>query len=150
FHRLLDRPAGPAGFQATSERVGEFLVEKGTFSSDRSTRVPYVLVKPAAAAGRLPAIIVLHGTGGRKEGMRTTLDDLAKRGYLALAIDARYHGERVAGGARGSQEYQEAILRAWREPDAAEQEHPLYYDTVYDIWRTVDRLGERADVDAGR
>src|SRR5207249_1362269 len=100
--------------------------------------------------GRLPAVIVLHGTGGRKEGMRPTLDDLARRGFLAIAIDARYHGERVAGGAHGSQEYQEAILRAWHEKDAAAQEHPFYYDTVYDVWRTVDRLRERPGVDGER
>src|SRR5207249_4048259 len=62
----------------------------------------------------------------------------------------RGHGERVPGGAHGSREYQEAILRAWHEPDPARQEHPFYYDTVYDVWRTVDRLGEREDVDAER
>jgi dienelactone hydrolase len=150
FHRLLDRPAGPAGFKSTTERAGDFIIEKGTYHSDAPSIVPYLLVKPSATAGRLPAVIVLHGTGGRKEGMRATLDDLAKRGFLALAFDARYHGERVPGGAHGSQEYQDAILRAWREKDPARQEHPLYYDTVYDVWRTMDRLRERADVDPDR
>jgi dienelactone hydrolase len=150
FHQLLDRPAGPPGFQASCERAGSLAVEKGIFASDAATRVPYLLLKPAAASGRLPAVIVLHGTGGSKEGMRATLEDLARRGLLAIAIDARYHGDRIPGGAHGRQEYEDAILRVWREPGPAQQEHPLYWDTVYDVWRTVDRLGERADVDPAR
>ena len=54
------------------------------------------------------------------------------------------------GRAHRSQEYQDAIIRAWREKNPSQQEHPLYYDTVYDLWRAVDYLGSRSDVDPTR
>jgi pimeloyl-ACP methyl ester carboxylesterase len=93
-------------------------------------------------------VIVLHGTGGTKDGMRGTLVELAKRGMIGVAIDARYHGER-AGVKGGAEAYNAAILRAWRaKPE--EQEHPFYYDTVWDLWRLVDWLVTREDVDPAR
>jgi hypothetical protein len=67
---------------------------------------------------------------------------------IGVAIDARYHGER-SGGAKGASAYVEAITRAWRaKPE--EMEHPFYYDTVWDLWRTVDWLVSRPDVDPKR
>ena len=72
-----------------------------------------LLVKPAKAEGKLPAVIVLHGTGGNKDGQKNWLTDLAKKGIIGVAIDARYHGER-AGGAKGAKAYNEAIVRAWK------------------------------------
>jgi dienelactone hydrolase len=106
-------------------------------------------VRPEKAEGRLPAVIVLHGTGGTKEGQKAFLVELAKRGILGVAIDARYHGER-AGGQKGAAAYNEAIVRAWREKDTAKQEHPFYYDTCWDLWKTVDYLRTRSDVDGER
>jgi dienelactone hydrolase len=132
------------------EREDEFTVERGRFESEKERLVPFLLYRPKSTAGRMPAVIVLHGTGGNKEGMAETLRELARRGMLTIAIDARYHGARVPGGAHGSQEYNEAILRAYREPDPKRQEHPFYYDTVYDLWRTVDYLQSRPDVDGDR
>ena len=150
LHGLLDRPqvALAPRVQATTE--GAFVVERGEFRSDARTVVPFLVYKPAAVKGRLPAVVVLHGTGGRKDDMAGVLRDLAGRGFVAIAIDARYHGERVSGGAHGSTEYQEAITRAWRETNPARQEHPFYYDTVYDLWRTADYLQSRRDVDPAR
>jgi dienelactone hydrolase len=150
FHALLDRPAVPLAPVVSRTAGGAFVLEHGRFTSEPGQQVPFLIVRPARAAGRLPAVIVLHGTGGDKEGMRGTCQDLAGRGMLAMAIDARYHGERVAGGAHGSDEYQAAILRAWREPGPRAREHPWFYDTVYDLWRTVDHLQSRDDVDARR
>ncbi len=151
FHALLERPRVPLRPALTSETEGGFTVERGHFDSEKQQSVPFLAYRStAAAAGRLPAVIVLHGTGGSKEGERGTLRDLARRGMLAIAIDARYHGERISGGAHGAQEYNEAILRAYREAVPKRQEHPFYYDTVYDLWRTVDYLQSRADVDGRR
>jgi dienelactone hydrolase len=92
-------------------------------------------------------VVVLHGTGGTKEDMRPWLLHLAKRGMMGVAIDARYHGER-AGGAKGAEAYNEAIVRAWKAKEA--QEHPFYYDTCWDLWRLADYLETRDDVDADR
>src|SRR5205085_11830097 len=71
---------------------------------------------------------------------------LADKGFLAVAIDARYHGARTKAG-KGSTEYQQAILRAWREPG---REHPFFFDTVWDVMRLIDYLQTRDDVDARR
>jgi dienelactone hydrolase len=70
---------------------------------------------------------------------------LATNGFIAVAIDGRYHGERTKAG-KGSAEYQEAIVRAWE----GSGEHPFFYDTVWDVVRLVDYLETRDDVDAKR
>ncbi len=90
-------------------------------------------------------MILLHGTCDTKEDMYDIGTRLAARGLMAIAIDGRYHGERGSCKA-----YNDAIVRAWREKDPARQKHPLYYDTVYDVWRTVDYLRTREDVDPDR
>ena len=70
-------------------------------------RVPVLFVRPASE-GRYPVVIVLHGTGGSKEGVKSWLNDFAHRGIMGVAIDARYHGDR-AGGTKGSAAYVAAI-----------------------------------------
>jgi pimeloyl-ACP methyl ester carboxylesterase len=66
-----------------------------------------------------------------------------------VAIDARYHGER-SGGAKGAAAYNEAIVRAWKTKAGAAMEHPFYYDTCWDLWRTADYLATRPDIDADK
>src|SRR5207248_93624 len=133
-----------------SSNDGNLITIRGTFRADENEAVPFVMVRPRSSKGRLPAVILLHGTGGSKAGMEPLARELAEMGFLAMAIDARYHGERVTGGAHGAQEYNDAIIRSWQNTDPKTQEHPFYYDTVYDLWRTVDYLVTRADVDPKR
>ncbi len=155
FKKLLDRPIVPLDPRAEPEEKADGLItEKLTFASEKRAdgkeeRVPVLLVRPAQASKRLPAVIVLHGTGGNKEGVRDWLTALAKKGIVGVAIDARYHGAR-ANGAKGATAYNEAITRAWQTKPGQAQEHPFYYDTCWDLWRTVDYLVTRADIDADR
>jgi dienelactone hydrolase len=156
FKKLLDRPAVPLDVKTLARRADKAgFVEEVTFVSEKQPdgkeeRVPVLLVVPEHAKGkRLPAAIVLHGTGGSKEGVRSWLDELAGRGVIGVAIDARYHGARVPG-VKGSAAYNEAIARAWRTKPGEPQEHPFYFDTCYDLWRTVDYLRSRDDVDPER
>jgi dienelactone hydrolase len=155
FLKQLDRPRVPFDVQATPIETNDGLVtEHFTFASERKAsgdieRVPVLLVRPEKVEGRLPAVIVLHGTGGNKDSQRSWLVDLAKRGIIGVAIDARYHGER-SGGKKGAEAYVEAIARAWKAPSGQPQEHPFYFDTCWDLWRLVDYLVTRDDVDAGR
>src|SRR5262245_42198035 len=156
FLKQLDRPKVPLDVKAevadpdkdglTSERVS-FATEKR--ADGRIERVPTIVVRPAGSDGRRPAVIVLHGTGGTKDRMKPWLVDLARRGIIGVAIDARYHGDR-AGGAQGSTAYVKAITQAWKAKPGEPQEHPFYYDTCWDLWRTVDYLRERPDVDPER
>src|SRR4029079_18109654 len=36
-----------------------------------------------------------------------------------------------------------AIVRAWKAPAGEPHEHPFYFDTCWDIWRTIDYLQTR-------
>jgi dienelactone hydrolase len=155
FETLLDRPKVPLDprLRDTSHPDG-LIVETLDFASEKHAdgsleRVPALIVHPQASNGKRPAVIVLHGTGGNKEGMRSWLDELAHRGFVAVAIDARYHGDR-SGGLPGAEAYQAAIRAAWKTPDGEPHEHPFYYDTCWDLWRLVDYLQTRDDVDPER
>ena len=158
FKKLLDRPRVPLDVKILSAKglndgsTHEFL----TFVSEKKPdgtleRVPTFIKTPANAKGKLPAVIVLHGTGGsiNNAGVMSFIDDLARRNIIGIAIDARYHGDR-AGGAKGAAAYNQAILKAWKTKPRAPMEHPFYYDTVYDLWRLVDYLETRDDIDTKR
>ncbi len=151
--RLLERPKVALDPRFTVKTLGESdraSVEEGTFVSEPGKRVPALVVKSAALSGRRPAIVVLHGTGRTKEGMRDWLDGFASRGYVTMAIDARYHGAWIAGGAHGSQEYNDAAIAAWRSKPGAPREYPFWYDSAWDVVRAVDYLVSRSDVDPER
>ena len=146
FLRLIDRPPVPLAPQVDELPGTNGLAQfHFSFASDQDQRVPGLLLKPAKAVGRLPAVIALHGTGGTKSNMLSLCRKLTAKGFIAVAIDGRYHGERTKAG-KGAAEYEEAIVRAWRNP----HEHPLYYDTVRDVMRLVDYLATRRDVDPKR
>jgi len=150
FLKLLDRPRVDPKPDFTSEAEGDLTVQRGAFFSEPNEKVPTVIVKQTGRSGRLPVVVSLHGTGGNKDSRADLLRQLARRGYLAVAIDARYHGDRVPGGADGSRQYNEAVIAAWRAKPGAKREYPFWYDTAYDLWRTVDYLVTREDVDSGR
>jgi len=152
FLKMLDRPKVLLDTKVVSEKeVKGFTEQKLTIATEKKSdgtmeRMPALILKPSSAKGKIPAVIMLHGTGGSKEQMRPWLEEFAGRGWLAVAIDARYHGDR-ANGKKGSDAYNEAITKAWRTPKDQPQEHPFYYDTVWDLWRLVDYLNTRPDVD---
>jgi len=143
FLKLIDRPR-----VALDPKVEEMLVYNAlpyshfSFASDAAQRVGGFIVTPLGAHDRRPVVIALHGTGGSKSDMLPLCRQLAARGFIAVAIDGRYHGERSP--AKGA--YDNAILRAWHQPG----EHPFFYDTVWDVMRLVDYLGTRDDVDPKR
>ena len=151
FRKLLDRPKVPLDVQTQGSKPGPidgWTLETLDFASEKKAdgsieRVPTIVSRPTKSDGRRPIVIVLHGTGGSAESQIGFLKELAAEGILGVAIDARYHGKR-AGGAKGAMAYNFAISRAWK----SGKEHPFYYDTVWDLWRLVDYLETRPDVDA--
>jgi len=156
FRKLLERPLVPADPRPVSRRsengraIEDLTIATDTKGDGTPERVPIRLVTPAAAPpSRLPTIIVLHGTGGSRDSVKDWLTAFADHGFLAVAIDARYHGDR-AGGQRGKAAYEAAALGAWRAKSGERQEHPWFYDTCWDLWRTVDYLRTRPDVDPER
>jgi len=146
FLRLIDRPRAPLAPEAQELGAIDGLAQTHfTFAADAEQRVPGILVKQAKSVGRRPVVVALHGTGGNKESQLALLKELAGLGFIAVAIDGRYHGERTKAG-KGSAEYSESILRAYR----TGREHPFLYDTVWDVLRLIDYLETRGDVDAKR
>jgi dienelactone hydrolase len=117
------------------------------YSADAGERVPGYLLLPDAKAyrGRRPVVIALHGTGGNKDEMADIVLKAARAGFVGVAIDGRFHGERTRAG-QGSAEYNAAIAEAFRSGKG----HPFYYDTSWDVMRLVDYLVTRKDVDAAR
>ena len=148
FLKLIDRPLVALEPTQSPPVITDGMVELAfSFATEAGQRVPGILVKSPGAAGRRPVVIALHGTGGNKEGQRPLLRELAAAGFVSIAIDGRYHGERAKGGkAVRSAEYVAAILGAFR----TGREHPFFFDTVWDVMRLIDYLGTRDDVDSRR
>jgi len=147
---VIDRPR-----VALAPELAEMPVVEGLrkfhlwFSSDATERVPGYLLLPDAAKfkGKRPVVIALHGTGGNKDNGQIAEIVLraARAGFIGVAIDGRFHGERTQAGS-GAAEYNEAIARAFK----SGQGHPLYYDTTWDVMRLLDYLATRKDVDPAR
>lgn len=146
FDQLIARPRVPLAPAAEEIPNTNGLVQlKFSFATEAGQRVPGILLKQPDATDRRPVVIALHGTGGSKANMLALCRKLATNGFVAVAIDGRYHGERITTG-KGTEQYFAAIARAWE----SSKEHPLYYDTVWDVQRLVDYLQTRDDVDPKR
>ena len=153
FRALLKKPKPSFNPSITAIATDSVLIEKGFIYSEKTEKVPLIMYKPVGMSkSRLPVVIVLHGTGGTKDdaAIKDLLYRLTKVGIIGIAIDARYHGERVAGGDRSSKAYVDAITRAWKDTGSAHREHPFFLDTVSDLWTLVDWLASRPDIDANR
>ena len=148
FLKLIDRPrVEPAPEIGEPKEDGEFKIVHFTYLSEANERVPGIALHlTAPPSPRLPCVIVMHGTGGKKENELGLLKQIATRGGLGIAIDARYHGER-AGGLPGTDAYNAAILKRFK---GEAKNFPQYWDTVWDAMRLIDILSAREDVDASR
>lgn len=152
FLQLIDRPRVALAPEESAPVTRDSLTETAfSFATEDGQRVPGIIVKAVrpdeASAIRRPAVIVLHGTGGNKEGQRTFLGRLARSGFVAVAIDGRCHGARAPGGREArSKDYVDAILRTFR----TGREHPFFFDTAWDVLRLLDYLETRADIDPRR
>ncbi len=148
FLKLIDRPRVALAAEASAPTAKDGLAEIAfTYATEAGQRVPGILIKSAASTGRRPVVISLHGTGGNKESQRAYLSELARAGFVGIAIDGRYHGARTKAGKEAkSTEYVDAILRTFR----TGKELPFFYDTAWDVMRLIDYLETRDDIDARR
>jgi len=169
----------------------DFPVEVVRFSTHPAIEVPAIVTKPAESGGPWPAVVLLHDMGGlqlygkekvapgRKEHAllrqhrqryysgRILAIELARRGYLTIAIDAAMFGERG---------YLEGIeMDRFRRmlPDLTDEQWHHYNEqmrygrevidrhlrvlgrtlaglVIWDDIRTVDYLTSRSDVDPTR
>lgn len=152
FRALLQRQAVAPRPSFAAMKNDSVLTEQGSIYTEATEKMPVVIYKPLRAPKqKLPVVICLHGTGGSKDNadMRNLLYRFTKAGFMAVSIDGRYHGER-ANAAAGHNSYVEAIIKAWQNTDSTQQTHPFFFDTVYDLWKLVDYLAARNDVDTAR
>ena len=141
FLKIIERPRVPLDPELRAGRASRGLIAtQFTFAAEAHERVPGIIIRPEKAAGRRPVVILLHGTGDSKEGLLDLAGEFVSRGFVAVTIDGRYHGERSKTG------YDDAILRAY----ITGKEHPFLYDTVWDVMRLIDYLETRDDVDPKR
>lgn len=139
FIAAFNRPRAPlAPEPGPVETRAGLRHERVTVASEPGVRVPLLVVRQEGGERR-PAVVCLHGLGGRKEGMLPFLEPLARAGHVAVALDARYHGDRAG-------DVQEAMAVAFR----TGKEHPYLWDTTWDTWRVLDYLQTRADVQGDR
>lgn len=153
FKNLLARPATTPRPYSIIAKNDSVLIEKGYFYSEETEQVPFLINKPVASKSKkFPVIIVLHGTGGSKDNqdIKDLLYHFSKLGFMSIAIDARFHGERAGINNKNNQRYTDAIIEAWENKDPKKQTHPFFYDTVYDLWKLTDYLITRTDVEPTR
>ncbi|XP_048436290.1 putative esterase YitV [Pyrus x bretschneideri] len=106
-------------------------------------RLPVLILSmKESCTQKRPAVVFLHSTNKNKEWLRPLLEAYASRGYVAIAIDSRYHGER----ARNISTYQVALVSAWERGDTM----PFLFDTVWDLIKLADYLTQREDIDPTR
>jgi dienelactone hydrolase len=146
FLKMIDRPRVPLAAEIAGKGVTDGIEHLSfTYAADASQRVPGLLFRPAGSKVKLPVVIVLHGTGGTRQSQAPLLQTLAGKGFVAIAIDGRYHGERSTHGT-GSADYQAAMLRTYQ----TGKEHPFLYDTVWDTMRLIDYIETLPGADAAR
>lgn len=160
FLKLLDRPKVDPDVKTTRFTVRDGLqLAWLTLATEKNAdgsieRMPFLMVTPVPDPNGMmvvkrPLVIVMHGTGGNKDAMLPWLLPFANQGLAAIAIDARYHGDR-AGGGKGKDAYVAAITKAWKTPAGQPQEHPFYYDTCCDLWRLIDWAVSTGHIDPDR
>jgi dienelactone hydrolase len=145
---MVERPRVALAAETQPRKdAGFYRAEQFSFASEPGERVPGIFLTSARATDRRPVVILLHGTGSRKEEFLALMRTLADRGLASVAIDARHHGARIStpSGADNAQ-YYAAMLETYRTGKG----HPYLYDTVWDVMRLIDYLGTRIDVDPKR
>ncbi|XP_057960042.1 uncharacterized protein LOC131152279 [Malania oleifera] len=132
--------------KANIENFKDLLQEENLYlitEAGQQGRLPVLILSMKECSHqRRPAIVFLHSTHKCKEWLRPLLEAYASRGYIAIAIDSRYHGER----ATNKTTYQEALVSAWKKGDTM----PFIFDTVWDLIKLADHLVQREDIDPAR
>jgi dienelactone hydrolase len=105
------RPSPPKVRTVATEKKEGYTVEKFVFPNGVDSEVPGYLAIPDQPKGRRPAILAMHGHGSSKDnifGVAPSSQDvaalLARRGYVVLAIDNYFGGERKGTGPAGEME----------------------------------------------
>ncbi len=110
------------------------------YDSAHDQRVSAIIAVPKNVAGPMPAVLLMHGSGGDKDVnyIHGLSEGLVQRGFITLSIDAQYRGDRVRPG-RVNDIKPDSFT--WRD---------AWVQTVIDLRRAVDYLETRPEVDKSR
>ncbi|GAV90264.1 Abhydrolase_6 domain-containing protein [Cephalotus follicularis] len=131
--------------KANVENLKELLKEENLYlytEAGEQGRLPLLILSMKGSDQKKPAVVFLHSTNKCKEWLRPLLEAYASRGYVAIAIDSRYHGER----ATSKTTYRDALVSSWKSGDTM----PFIFDTVWDLIKLGDYLTQREDIDPTR
>ncbi|TKY74572.1 putative esterase YitV [Spatholobus suberectus] len=133
--------------KADIENLEELLEEENLYlniEEGEQGRLPLLILKlkESGRQSKRPAVVFLHSTNKYKEVLRPVLKAYASRGYIAISVDSRYHGER----ATSTTTYRDALISAWKTGVTM----PFIYDTVWDLFKLADYLTQREDIDPSR
>ena len=151
LRRILGMPLGRCELAPESrgavERDG-VVIEKWIWTSEPGSRVPCALYRPAASAGRMPAVVLTCGHGGSKSQWQYVYAGqlYAKMGLACLVLDPIGEEERHIAGGIGTRAHDPEPVH-----DCADQAGRLIMGKlVFDTVRGIDFLESRDDIDAGR
>ena len=83
-----DHPYGVVGFQSFNAKSGKDFVDGGVNAIRQTTGGTMVLPDSASAENKVPAMVILHGSGGDWSGRSVNLAmELARMGVAGLAVD---------------------------------------------------------------
>ncbi|MCZ6680807.1 MAG: alpha/beta fold hydrolase [Candidatus Poribacteria bacterium] len=131
----------------------DYIREKVVFNGIRDSRVPGYLGLPTTDNGPFPCVLLIDGITGSKSrwweddswphGGETTKQLLAA-GFAVLALDAQYHGERIAQNdyeSPGAMFFQHRWFNRFRE---------MTLQTTVEHRRAIDYLATRHEIDIER
>ncbi|KAK4770381.1 hypothetical protein SAY87_030913 [Trapa incisa] len=128
------------------ENFNELLKEENLYlitEEGEQGRLPVLILSMKQSSNqRRPAIVFLHSTNKCKEWLRPLLEAYASRGYITIAVDSRYHGERASSKTT----YRDALVSSWKNGDTM----PFLFDTAWDLIKLADYLVLREDIDPSR
>ncbi len=102
------RPAAPKSRTVLREQRSGYTLEKLEIDNGVDAVIPSCLVIPHGLREPAPAILLLHWHSGDKGGPlfsseeQNVLEPLLKRGYVLMAIDCYFNGERLGRGPAGA------------------------------------------------
>ncbi|KAK8645132.1 hypothetical protein V6N13_118981 [Hibiscus sabdariffa] len=112
--------------KADIENLKELLKEENLYlhtEAGDQGKLPLLIVSMKESnTEKRPAVVFLHSTHKCKEWLRPLLEAYASRGYVTIAVDSRYHGER----ATGLTTYKDALVSSWENGDTM----PFIFDTL--------------------
>lgn len=136
--------APAAAFGPRSNLVQEVYYAGAPFEG-KPTRIFAYYARPAVGSGPFPAMLLVHGGGGK--AFREWAEHWAQRGYVALAMDLAGHGPdgRLADG--GPEQDDQSKFRDFTETDANQM---WTYHAVAAVLRGHSLLAAQPEVDRNR